>query len=201
MTQSNKDTQQLKKDLLDVFALFAQMTPIRQNISGLNVSTMTTPYTNMFKELLKYTFDSPQNYLCGLSLFSELLPLPLPIVCKYELTHQYVEQLTSKRKYICDNLYQISNNLRKFIRLFALSTNYLLLQKLKRVCIQLGDLSRTMCLLVLRTCLDFLLDFVKNENYFIDNNGMYGEIQSKYLKASHTVLQILTISYSPLRYQ
>ena len=38
----------------------------------------------MLKQLLKYTMSHPCNYLSGTVIFSELLPLPLPIqVCMW----------------------------------------------------------------------------------------------------------------------
>jgi hypothetical protein len=176
MSQANgKDTttsSQLHTEVIDIFVMFTQI-PARGQLNS-------TLYTNIFKELIKYATDSPQNYLSGLGLFSELLPLPLPIVCKYDLDGQYVDQVLFKRKYLCENLYQISNNLRKLIRTFVTSTNLLLIELLKRVCLQLGDLGRSMCLIVLRTVLDFLIDFTRNQNFPSEYGFAGSSMQSKW---------------------
>ena len=132
---------------------------------------------NFLSELIRFTLDIPFNYQYGLSILSQILPLPLPIPCsvivfnddKLQLsdrayfahllessdlfkTHERKSQTGSNDAFF-DLLIKKraeSTTFNCLLRTLCLvSSKSKLYQLLKRICLQLSDLSSGVCALVL----------------------------------------------------
>lgn len=115
-------------------------------------------WTKMIKEVLQYTFSLPMFFIHGLSLLSELLPLPLPIQTLKPLTEDEVNQLINFRKLWSAHLLILANDLEKLITSFILCSSFIIQQLLRRICVQISDLSSPASTLVVRCVLEALLN-------------------------------------------
>ena len=67
-------------------------------------------WQKMIAEVIKYTLSAPHTYMAGLRIFSELLPLPLPIQPKAPFSQEEgekaenIRRLWSVRIYACETL-------------------------------------------------------------------------------------------------
>ena len=68
--------QKVQNEIVDVLMAFTR--PVLQ-ITDTEEAINNSVWLLMLKELLQYTMSRPQFFLGGLSLLSELLPIPLPI--------------------------------------------------------------------------------------------------------------------------
>ena len=119
-------------------------------------------YKSLFRELCKFITDSPCNYLGGLMLFIELLPLPLPIICKYKLNQDKLSSTIRSERLILDfNLSLITTEIRVVLRILSLSTNLQLQQALKRFCIHFADISPNLCSFILKSIFNFIIELVE----------------------------------------
>lgn len=129
-------------------------------------------------------FNVVQNFLSGLMIFTELLPLPLPVQipqvqqCPSHL-HQALSAKDSERIQSLHQLWalhlepflpEISDVLQTFINSSSLS----LQQMLRRVCAQLADLSPSLAKLVAKRLLRTLLHAMEKELERPDSDGEGG---------------------------
>ena len=68
--------QKIQNEIVDVLMAFTR--PVLQT-TDTEDAINNSVWLLMLKELLQYTMSRPQFFLGGLSLLSELLPIPLPI--------------------------------------------------------------------------------------------------------------------------
>lgn len=68
--------QKIQNEIVDVLMAFTR--PVLQTTDA-EEAINNSVWLLMLKELLQYTMSQPQAFLGGLSLLSELLPIPLPI--------------------------------------------------------------------------------------------------------------------------
>ncbi|XP_074598206.1 VIR_N domain-containing protein isoform X2 [Brevipalpus obovatus] len=115
-------------------------------------------WSKMVKEVLDYTVSLPMTFIHGLSLLSELLPLPLPFQSLTTLTSEEVNKLVSIRKIWSAHLLGLASDLEKLITSFVLCSSPIIQQLLRRVCVQISDLSSPAATLVVRSVLEALLD-------------------------------------------
>ena len=124
----------------------------------------TSMWQKMIAEIIKYTLSAPHTYLAGLRIFSEVLPLPFPIQTKTSLTQEEsdkaenIRRLWSVRAYGCETLIK-----EMVIKLGGIGASCSTLgHLLRRVCVQLADLSPP----IARIITDALIDGVKLYNDF-----------------------------------
>ncbi|XP_046843744.1 protein virilizer homolog [Xenia sp. Carnegie-2017] len=117
----------------------------------------------MLKELLQYTMSRPQFFLGGLSLLSELLPIPLPINTLEDLTEEDVEKLVKHRIIWSAHLNPLTSTIQGMLRDFSGSCCHSLQLVLRRVCCQLADISPSMALTVVRTLLEVVDKDISNQ--------------------------------------
>ena len=113
--------------------------PINNGVSIAN----TAMWQKMIAEMIKYTLSAPHTYLAGLRIFSEVLPVPLPIPTKIPFSHEEsdkvenIRRLWSVRVYGCETLVK-----EMVIKLGGIGASCSTLgHLLRRVCVQLADLS------------------------------------------------------------
>ena len=177
----------INRNLTDIFMAFTQPVLTLDTRSAVKTSL----FTSLYRELAKYTVEKPFNFYYGLKLFSDLLPLPLPIPIKTteEVTNREEDIIMlNERRLLSDHLEPLllNDTLKKKSNLFDLEQDKLaptlinMLRTLsisshksnvnyylKRICVQLCDLSDKMCSLIVKCLLDYaieLLNKVKNDN-------------------------------------
>lgn len=115
-------------------------------------------WTLMIGELLKYVVTGPYCFIPGLSVFSELLPLPLPIPTKEPFDEKEVSQLITERQMWSAHLHSQSNAITEMIQTTCLSSNAEILIILCRVALQLSDLAPNMTLLVSKAISELIVN-------------------------------------------
>lgn len=110
----------------------------------------------MVNEVIVWTLSCPSVFFPGLLLLGQLLPLPLPIQTMKPLEESVITTMISYRNMWIDHLAKVKNNLIELIT--VLSSSSLLLQPLKRLCINIADLNMSTCLLVTQSLLDALVN-------------------------------------------
>ncbi|XP_063700375.1 protein virilizer [Culicoides brevitarsis] len=115
-------------------------------------------WTLMIGELLKFIVTGPYCFIPGLLVFSELLPLPLPIPTKEPLDEKEVAQVVTERQMWSAHLHSQSNAITEMIQTTVLSSNPEILIILCRVALQLSDLAPNMTLLVSKAISELILN-------------------------------------------
>ncbi|GIY03657.1 protein virilizer homolog [Caerostris extrusa] len=118
----------------------------------------TSLWTEMVQEILKFIRLSPSNFVTGLTVFSELLPLPLPLQTREPLDEDEIIKMINYRKLWSAHLHSLSGTIQEVIVSLAATSCHSLQQLLRRVCVQLADLAAPTALFIVRAVLDALLD-------------------------------------------
>lgn len=119
----------------------------------LNKST----WTALISEIIKFTMDEPATFQTGVCIFSEMLPLPLPIASKVPLTEAECSENVKLRRLWSAYIHGLSTQIQEMIGVLCGSTNSRLIALLKRLCVQLADLSGSTCMVVCRAVLDAIM--------------------------------------------
>lgn len=117
-----------------------------------------TLWTLMCGEVIKYITTAPYTFISGLLIFSELLPLPLPIQAKEDLTKEEVSWAINLRKLWSAHLHAHSSSIQEFINRMCITSHQPLLNLLRRVCVQLSDLAANTAIMIARGVLDTVLN-------------------------------------------
>lgn len=115
-------------------------------------------WTLMIGELLKFVVTGPYYFIPGLLVFSELLPLPLPIPTKEPFDEKEISQIITERQMWSAHLHSQSNTITEMIQTTCLSSNPEILMILCRVALQLSDLAPNMTLLVSKAFSDLIIN-------------------------------------------
>ena len=119
-------------------------------------------WTQMVQEVLKFIHSSsgPANFITGLHVLNEMLPLPLPLPRISSATEcnedEDAVEMVNARKLWSVHLHTLAPQIQQVIRLLCCSGPQLM-QLLRKVCVQMADLSATTALVVARAALDALL--------------------------------------------
>lgn len=158
-------SRKIVKEVVDVLMLYTGLilTPTESDPETLSKSI----WSKMLKGLLDYTFSLPMTFIHGLSLLSELLPLPLPFQSQTALTEEEETRLISIRKLWSAHLLGLSSDIEKLITSFVFCSSPIIQQLLRRVCVQISDLSSPASTLIVRSVLEALLETFPSTS----NNG------------------------------
>nr|XP_023012377.1 protein virilizer [Leptinotarsa decemlineata] len=140
-----------------VEALLVYTQPVSEQISEKDSLTKAL-WTQMCGEVIKFVTFSPHTFLSGLLVFSELLPLPLPIQTRDEHTAEEVSWVINLRKLWSAHLHPHSAIIQDMVNKLCISTQPQLLNLLRRVCVQISDLSANSALMIARGVLDNVYD-------------------------------------------
>lgn len=133
---------------------------------GTEVSLLSKSiWSRMLEEVLKYTLASPMTFTHGLSVLSELLPLPLPFQVKELPTTEEAGKLMNSRKLWTAHVHLVSRELEKIIQSLASSNNAQIQELLRRICVQLCELSATTASFVGKCILDSVCDETSGVDY------------------------------------
>lgn len=141
----------IRKDIVETLLVYTQ--PVSDEIHEKD-SLNKTLWTLMCGEVIKYITTAPYTFISGLLIFSELLPLPLPIHAAAELKPEEISWATNLRKLWSAHLHSHSAAIQELIARLCTTTNHVLLNLLRRVCVQLSDLAANSALMIARGILD-----------------------------------------------
>ena len=167
--QLNEEETQIKTLILNIFTLYMNQNMTMNDDGDGDDDTESLVYNNnlykcLFRELCKFIIDSPSNYIGGLIIFTDLLPLPLPIICKYSLNDDKILNTIRNERLVLDfNLNLILAELRVVLRILSSTANLQLQQALKKFCIHFADISSNLCSFVLKSILNFIIEFIEQE--------------------------------------
>nr|XP_046188315.1 LOW QUALITY PROTEIN: protein virilizer homolog [Oncorhynchus gorbuscha] len=141
--------------IVDVLLTFTQ--GVSEQMTHTEETLLSNTWSLMLKEVLGSLLKAPEGLFSGLTLLSELLPLPLPMQSTQVISDQDVAVALNTRKLW-------SMHLRVQWGVFADALGCVcgtscppLLAMLRRVCVQLADLSSPTATLIMKTLLEFLL--------------------------------------------
>ncbi|XP_049874131.1 protein virilizer [Pectinophora gossypiella] len=123
-----------------VRALLAYAQPIADDAND-GDSIRRGPWTSLCSEVISYTMTAPYTFVPGLLIFSELLPLPLPMQTKSPPTERELADASNERRLWSAHLHALSNDLTDLIQIICMSTYRPVVHMLRRVCVQIADLA------------------------------------------------------------
>lgn len=123
-----------------VRALLAYAQPIADDAND-GDSIRRGPWTSLCSEVISYIMTAPYTFVPGLLVFSELLPLPLPMQTKTAPTERELADAANERRLWSAHLHALSNDLTDMIQIICMSTYRPVVHMLRRVCVQIADLA------------------------------------------------------------
>ncbi|XP_030639280.1 protein virilizer homolog [Chanos chanos] len=151
----------IQGDITDVLLTFTHA--VSEQETGSEETVAGNSWSLMLKEVLNSILAAPENIYSGLSLLSELLPLPLPMQTTQALSVQDVGVALNTRKLWSMHLHAQARVLQEVLRCVCVSSCPPLLSMLRRVCVQLCDLAAPTATLVMRTLLEQLQEEMQQE--------------------------------------
>lgn len=147
--------QEIKNEIINILLVYTQ--PISDEVHEKD-SLNKTLWTQMCGEVIKYVTSAPYTFMSGLLIFSELLPLPLPIQTRDDLAKDEITWCLNLRKLWSAHLHPHSAAIQEMINRLCISTQPPLLNLLRRICVQLADLAANSAIMIARGILDSVYD-------------------------------------------
>lgn len=122
-----------------------------------NESVMKSLWSQVIGEVIKFTLLCPSTFLPGLMVFSELLPLPLPIPCATPPAHREIQRVLTERQLWSAHLHPQTNAIVELIQTLCPTSYPPLIMLLVRVCLQMADLGPNMSIVIARTILELFM--------------------------------------------
>lgn len=149
--------QDIKASIIDNLFVYTQ--PVSEEVTEKDTLNKTL-WTQMCGEVIKYVISSPHTFVPGLLIFSELLPLPLPIQTRDELSKEEISWITNLRKLWSAHLHPHSAMIQEMVNKLCISTQPQLLNLLRRICVQISDLAANSAIIIAKGVLDNIFDAV-----------------------------------------
>ncbi|XP_045461756.1 protein virilizer [Harmonia axyridis] len=153
----------VKENIVEVLLVYTQ--PISDEIHEKDTLNKTL-WSLMCKEVIQYITQAPHTFVSGLLVFSELLPLPLPIQTNEELHENDTAWMINLRKLWAAHLHPLSSLIQEFINKLCTTSNQSLLNLLRRICVQISDLAANSSVMIAKGILDAV-----NEEITPKDNG------------------------------
>lgn len=147
---AHSEAQRVCRDIIETLLAYTQ--PVSPETSSETEALNKSLWTLMMSEVLKYVITSPHTFMSGLSIISELLPLPLQVQTRTPLPEEEIMKVVNSRKLWSAHLHSQSSLIQDFIITLSGSSYQPLLQLLRSVCIQLADLAAPTALTVSLYC-------------------------------------------------
>lgn len=149
------DAQQIQNEIIKTLMAYTQPTPIE----GVDTESIhKSLWTQMIGEICKYILSGPYTILPGLTILSQLLPVPLPILTRHPLTLNEQNRLITKRQLWSAHLHPQSNEISDLIQALCVSSYPPLVDLLCRTLGQMSDLAPNMALVVTKAVAELLLN-------------------------------------------
>lgn len=150
-------SQDIKAIIIETLLVYTQ--PVSEEVTEKDTLNKTL-WTQMCGEVIKYVTFSPHTFISGLLIFSELLPLPLPIQTRDELSKEEISWIINLRKLWSAHLHPHSAMIQDMVNKLCISTQPQLLNLLRRICVQISDLAANSAIMIARGILDNIYDAV-----------------------------------------
>ncbi|XP_077382365.1 protein virilizer homolog isoform X1 [Festucalex cinctus] len=142
--------------IVDVLLTFTQ--GVNEEVTHTEETLASNTWSLMLKEVLVSLLKAPEGLFSGLTLLSELLPLPLPMQSTQVLSVQDVAVALNTRKLWSMHIRAQWKVFSEALRCVCATSCPPLLAILRRVCLQLADLSSPTATLIMKTLLELLLE-------------------------------------------
>ncbi|KAF7669699.1 hypothetical protein LDENG_00147220 [Lucifuga dentata] len=142
--------------IVDVLLTFTQ--GVNEQVTHTEETLASNTWSLMLKEVLSSLLKAPEGLFSGLTLLSELLPLPLPMQSTQVISVQDVAVALNTRKLWSMHLRAQWKVFAEALRCVCATSCPPLLAMLRRVCVQLADLSSPTATLIMKTLLELLLE-------------------------------------------
>ncbi|CAH2269534.1 jg19082 [Pararge aegeria aegeria] len=119
------------------------------------------PWTSLCSEVISYIMTAPYTFVPGLLVFSELLPLPLPMQTKTAPSDRELADAANERRMWSAHLHALSNDLTDMIQIICMSTYRPVVHMLRRVCVQIADLAPNTAAIVARAAVGAVMRELK----------------------------------------
>lgn len=157
------EAKNVQQEIIRILLTYTQsLTPDGMTTTNIHKSL----WTQMIGEVVKYTLSCPYHFVPGLMVFSELLPLPLPVPIQgQELSKLESQRLVTERQLWSAHLHPQSLLITEMIQTFCTTSTPELYQLIYRVCVQLSDLAPNMTLLVSKAVVDLIISEPLGKNH------------------------------------
>ncbi|KAM9852272.1 protein virilizer homolog [Aulostomus maculatus] len=142
--------------IVDVLLTFTQ--GVNEEVTHTEETLANNTWSLMLKEVLVSLLKAPEGLFSGLTLLSELLPLPLPMQSTQVISVQDVAVALNTRKLWSMHIRAQWKVFSEALRCVCATSCPPLLAMLRRVCVQLADLSSPTATLIMKTLLELLLE-------------------------------------------
>lgn len=147
------DAHAIQNEIIKTLMAYTQPTPA----DGVDTeSVRKSLWTQMIGELCKFTMNGPHTIMPGLTILSQMLPVPLPILTKRPLITVEQNRLITERQLWSAHLHPQSLEISGLIQALCVSSHGILIESLSRVIAQLSDLAPNMALLVTKAVAEAL---------------------------------------------
>ncbi|XP_034030760.1 protein virilizer homolog isoform X2 [Thalassophryne amazonica] len=142
--------------IVDVLLTFTQ--GVNEEVTHTEETLANNTWSLMLKEVLSSLLKAPEGLFSGLMLLSELLPLPLPMHSTQVISVQDVAVALNTRKLWSMHLRAQWKVFSEALKCVCVTSCPPLLAMLRRVCVQLADLSSPTAILIMKAVLEMLLE-------------------------------------------
>ncbi|KAJ8041906.1 Protein virilizer-like [Holothuria leucospilota] len=161
--------QEIHKDIIDILLTFTTAPAVApDSTEALSHGCWNT----MLKVILQYIPTGPYTYLGGLSLLSDLLPLPLPLQTQENLSEEETSQGLHLRKLWSIHVLCQSIPIQTIISQLAYTSSPVLQLMLRRVLCQISDLAAPTALLVIRSVLEAFTSKLKQTDGVMEPSSL-----------------------------
>ncbi|XP_028325916.1 protein virilizer homolog isoform X1 [Gouania willdenowi] len=140
--------------IVDVLLTFTQ--GVSEEVTHTEETLASNTWSLMLKEVLSSLLKVPEGLFSGLTLLSELLPLPLPMQSTQVISVQDVAVALNTRKLWSMHVRAQWKMFSEALSCVCFTSCPPLLSILRRVCVQLADLSSPTATLIMKTLLELL---------------------------------------------
>lgn len=148
---ANALSQKCKIAIIESLLVYTQ--PVSDEIHEKD-SLNKTLWSQMLGEVIRFITTAPYTFVSGLLVLSELLPLPLPVHTRDDLTKEEISWTINLRKLWSAHLHPHSGIIQDTVNKICISTQPQLLNLLRRICVQISDLAANSALMIARGFLD-----------------------------------------------
>lgn len=159
--QAHTDALRVCREIIETLLAYTQ--PVSSETSKEADTLNKSLWTSMIAEVITFCSNTPYNFISGLMVFSELLPLPLPLQTRQVLSSEEASRFVSARKMWSAHLHSLNPAIESMIATLGVSSFQPLLQLLRRVCVQLADLAAPSALMIVRTFLDCIYNQIQSD--------------------------------------
>ncbi|XP_041649805.1 protein virilizer homolog isoform X3 [Cheilinus undulatus] len=142
--------------IIDVLLTFTQ--GVNEEVTHTEETLASNTWSLMLKEVLGSLLKAPEGLFSGLTLLSELLPLPLPMQSTQVISVQDVAVSLNTRKLWSMHIRAQWKVFSEAFRCVCATSCPPLMAMLRRMCVQLADLSSPTATLIMKTVLELLLE-------------------------------------------